>query len=103
MSDALTPTEIADIANGDFLVGEGDFTNLVFNGLQDWAPITVAPTDNFLGVNRSKDRERLAGIFYDGSTKTIRNAAIGGVHRSACRTGGRRPTGFDPSALSGSP
>lgn len=86
---ALTATEISDIANGDFLVGEGDFSNNVFNGIQDWVPETVALTDNFLGVNRSKDRERLAGIFYDGSSKTIRNAAISGVQHAKTMSGPR--------------
>jgi hypothetical protein len=85
----LTTTGINDIANGDFLVGEGDFTNLVFNGLQDWAPITVSPTDNFLGVNRSIDRERLAGIYWDGSAATIRNACIASVQHAKTMSGPR--------------
>jgi len=85
----LTTVGINDIAAGDFLVGEGDFTNLVFNGLQDWVPITVLPTDNFLGVNRSVDRERLAGIYWDGSAATIRNAAIAGVQHAKTMSGPR--------------
>lgn len=84
---AQVTTDITGIAAGDFLVGEGDFTNAVLNGVQDWAPETVLPTDNFLSVNRSRDRERLAGIFYDGSTKNIRNAAISGIQHAKMMAG----------------
>lgn len=86
---ALTASEITDIANGDLLVGQGDFTNSVLNGVQDWAPQTVSGADNFLTVNRSRDRERLAGIFYDGSAKSIRNAAISGVQHAKTMSGPR--------------
>jgi hypothetical protein len=80
-------TAMAAIANGDFIVGQGDFTNLVFNGLQDWVPASVSGSDSFLGVNRSVDRERLAGIYYDGSTKNIRNACIGAVQHAKTMAG----------------
>lgn len=83
-------TLMAAIANGDFIVGQGDFTNLCFNGLDDWAPIAVSPTDTFLGLaspGRSADRERLAGIYYDGSAKNIRNACIGAVQHAKTMAG----------------
>jgi hypothetical protein len=80
-------TDISTIANADLIVGRGDFTNNVFNGLPDWVPTTVATNDSFLGVNRSTDRDRLAGIYYDGSAKSIRNACISGVQRAKAYSG----------------
>ena len=86
---ALTGSEITDIANGDLLVGQGDFTNNVLNGVQDWAPETVTGADSFLSVNRSVDRERLAGIYYNGAAKAIRNAAISGIQHAKTMSGPR--------------
>lgn len=80
-------TAFSAIANGDFLVGQGDFTNAVFNGLPDWVPTTVSGSDSYLGVNRSTDRERLAGIYYDGSAKNTRAACIAGIQHAKTMSG----------------
>lgn len=80
-------TLMAAIANSDFLVGYGDFTNFVFNGLPDWVPTTVSGSDSYLGVNRSTDRERLAGIYYDGSAKNTRAACISGIQHAKTMSG----------------
>lgn len=80
-------TDIAALANADFIVGSGDFTNASFNGIVDWAPVTVAVNDSYLGVNRSADRERLAGVYYDGSGKNIRNACISAVQHAKTMAG----------------
>lgn len=55
---------------------QGD-SNAKISGLQAWVPQTVAGNDSFYGVNRSADRVRLAGVFYDGSGKSIEEAQIG--------------------------
>lgn len=78
-------TACAALANGDYIVQYGDFTNATFNGVQDWCPETVSGTDTYLGLSspgRAADRERLAGIFYDGSGKNIRNAFIGAIQHA---------------------
>jgi hypothetical protein len=51
--------------------------NLKLYGLADWLPQTD-PTggESFNGVDRSKDRTRLAGIYWDGSGQTIEEAFI---------------------------
>ena len=67
---------------GDGLYVEGDFvangatSGLSFKGLQAWIPESVSPGENFFGVDRSADRTRLAGIFYDGSAGTLEEALV---------------------------
>ncbi len=52
---------ITTFTAGDFLARQGDFDNTA-TGVQAWIPLASPGTsDNFLGVNRSVDRERLAG------------------------------------------
>lgn len=84
---AALATDISTLANADLIVGRGEFDNNVFNGLPDWVPTTVSGADSFLGVNRSTDRERLAGIYYDGSAKNIRSACISGVQHAKTMAG----------------
>lgn len=64
---------ISGIAVGDWLVRRGA-VDATIDGLDGWCPQT-AVTD-FLGVNQTLHRERLAGVYYDGSDKNIRNAFI---------------------------
>ena len=69
-------SEIASIADGDYLFAEGDFGS-AWSGLAGWIPYT-APTsgDSFYGVDRSDDVNRLAGLRYDGSGETIESAFL---------------------------
>lgn len=60
----------------DFLLVQGD-NNAKIKGLQAWLPATAPATnDNYFGVNRSVDRVRLAGVYYDGSAQSIEEALI---------------------------
>jgi hypothetical protein len=61
---------------GDFLVIQGD-NNMKMVGFAGWL-LSSAPStsDNFYGVNRSADRWRLAGGYYDGSAQPIEEALI---------------------------
>lgn len=70
---AGTPTSWA--AN-DFILQDGD-NNAKCKGLAAWLPST-APSggESFFGVDRSVDRTRLAGIYYDGSAQSIEEAII---------------------------
>lgn len=54
---------------------QGDL-NLKPKGLAGWIPSTVSNVDSFYGVNRSVDRTRLAGVYYDGSAQSIEEALI---------------------------
>jgi hypothetical protein len=69
---------------GDYLSVDGDIDESTFlgkyiKGVQAWLPISVASNDSFYGVNRYRDRDRLAGIYKDYSSKSIENAIILGV------------------------
>jgi hypothetical protein len=73
---------ITSLAVGDSIVGQGDGGNfaspvrsLSCDGVQAFCPVT--PSASFLGVDQTTDRERVAGIYYDGSTQNISNAFIG--------------------------
>lgn len=63
-------------AANDYLLVQGD-VNLKLTGLAGWLPST-APSggESFYGVDRSVDRARLAGIYYDGSGQSIEEALI---------------------------
>lgn len=64
---------------GDFLLVQGD-NNLKVKGLSAWLPVTDPTTgDSFFGVDRSVDRVRLAGLYYDGSAQNIEEALIDAV------------------------
>lgn len=60
---------------GDSLLIRGN-NNACITGLTGWLPATVAPGENFYGVDRSKDRSRLAGYYHDGSGSNIEEAII---------------------------
>jgi hypothetical protein len=76
---------VAAIAVGDFVFQDGDY-DLKMPGLSAWLPDT-APTlgDNFFGVDRSVDPERLAGLRFDGSSFSIEEALIKGASRLHAR------------------
>jgi hypothetical protein len=58
---------ITGIALGDLMVRKGDF-NKHIKGLAAWLPLVdPTPGESFFGVDRSVDRTRLAGVFYDGA------------------------------------
>ncbi len=66
-------------ANSDYLSLQGDL-NATGKGLAAWLPQTdPSGGESFFGVDRSKDRSRLAGIYYDGSNQNIEEALIDGI------------------------
>jgi len=77
----------ASWAATDYLSVEGDY-NAKMSGLGAWLPI-VRPTsaDNFYGVNRSFDADRLAGIYHDGSADSIEEALVDISAKTAERGG----------------
>jgi hypothetical protein len=63
------------VAN-DYLLVQGDNNNKV-SGLAAWLPSTApSSTDNFFGVNRSVDRVRLAGVYYNAAAESIEEGLI---------------------------
>ena len=69
-------TGIATAAPLDYIFVDGDY-DLAAPGLSGWLPDT-APTagDNFFGVDRSTDPERLGGLRFDGTSFSIEEALI---------------------------
>jgi hypothetical protein len=66
-------TIITGIAATDIIYRMGDFSNAA-TGLQAWIPSTApTATDNFLGVNRSIDGTRLAGIQYNAQQYNLKD------------------------------
>jgi len=63
-------------AASQYLAQDGNL-NAQPPGLAGWLPY-VAPTsgDNFFGVDRSSDVDRLAGVRYDGSSETVEEAVL---------------------------
>jgi hypothetical protein len=77
---------------GHFAVAKGD-ANLKFKGLTAWLPYgstrAAAVAASFFGVDRSEDPSLLAGIEYDATGDTIKEALIRG--EEAIRTIGGGP------------
>jgi len=72
----------------DFLLVQGDNNNTI-SGLSAWLPTTApSSTDNFYGVNRSADRIRLAGVYYNGASQSLEEALIDASMLTA-REGGK--------------
>lgn len=73
-----------NISIGDYIYRAGDKGN-GFNGFTDWIPYGTIPTnDDFLSVNRSVNRVRLAGSYLDGTTGNLEEVlekAINQVYR----------------------
>lgn len=72
--------DISGAAVTDYIVTKGDW-NLAPYGLMDWvvpgARTGLATT--FCNVDRSADADRLAGLYYDGSTQPMNEALIDGL------------------------
>lgn len=62
------------LTKGTYLFQKGDLTAIPTNGTRRmpgfaaWCPETIATTDNFWGMNRSRDRVRLGGVVHDVDT-----------------------------------
>ncbi len=92
-SEAAWNTTITNIAAGDYLYAEGDFSSgttaasIMFQGFNSWIP-TSAPSggESFFGVDRSVDT-RLHGQRYDGSSQLIEEALIDGQSVGAVEGG----------------
>jgi hypothetical protein len=71
-------TPAAWSASGLFLAQDGNL-NAQPPGLAGWLPF-VQPTtgDNFYGVDRSVDPDRLAGTRYDGTSENVEEAVLSG-------------------------
>lgn len=82
-ASAAWNTLIAAIAVGDKLILDGNFRN-VPTGFAGWLP-TVAPTsgDNFFGVDRSENPNRLAGVRVNGSGGAIDEILIEAANKVA--------------------
>ncbi len=72
---------VSGAAVGDWIITSGDL-GLAPYGLEDWllADRTYIST-SFCGVNRSSDPDRLAGLYYDGSTQPLNEALQDGLAR----------------------
>lgn len=86
-SDSNWTAQITSFAVNDYLFVQGDPTQAL-SGLDDWIP-AAAPTggDNFFGVDRSVDTNRLAGIRVTATNQPLEEALIEGASQCA-REGG---------------
>jgi hypothetical protein len=80
-TDSNWTSQISSLAANDYLFAYGDF-GLKARGLASWLPST-APTsgDSFLGVDRSVDPVRLAGVRYTGTGMSLETAIVQGCAR----------------------
>lgn len=78
-------TTFTGITAGDYINVQGDIGAKV-SGLSAWLPSSVTSTA-FFGVDRTADRVRLGGNYYDGSAAPIEEALIQGAVQAA-REGG---------------
>jgi len=72
-------------ANGDVICVHGDL-NAKLSGLGAWLPFTVTSA-TFFGQDRTKDKERLAGVYTDGRGLSLDEALINSAANVA-RAGG---------------
>lgn len=84
-TDVNISVGIAAATVNDFIFIDGDY-DLKMPGLTGWLP-DAAPTlgDNFFGVDRSVDAERLGGLRFDGSSFSIEEALIKTAARLSAR------------------
>lgn len=76
---ANVTTGISAAAAGDYIFAKGDHNNLP-SGFAAWLPWTdPSGGESYYGVDRSVDRQRLAGTKYDGSSQSLEEALIDGV------------------------
>lgn len=88
--------DLPNASNNNFQPSGSTLTNslLKLAGFAAWLPIAgPASNDSFFGVNRSIDTQRLAGVFFDGSSLSIEEALLQGTGRIALN-GGRVETGI---------
>lgn len=64
-------TTISALAVGDTLV-RATMSTVSLDGLKGWVPTAVTGADSFMGVNRSPYRTRLAGVYFDASSYSVR-------------------------------
>ena len=83
---AVQLTSTYAISSGDSLLAAGT-RNLQIFGLPAWLTETSVSTP-FYGVNRSKDKVRLSGLYFDGSSLSVKDAVVGAINRLA-REGGK--------------
>ncbi len=75
---------VAGLSVNDYLFVQGDAQNgagssVRIQGFAAWLPFgasAIASNDSFWGVNRSVDRTRLGGIYYDATSEPIEEALI---------------------------
>lgn len=72
---AATPTAWA--AN-DFIFRDGN-RNATMKGLAAWLPSSVSGGESFFGLDRSQDRDRLAGVYEDLSSLSVEDALVEGA------------------------
>lgn len=70
---------------GDVLFVQGDAYGVTgasrkLSGVPSWIPSSVT-SDSFFGQDRTKDKTRLGGVRYDGSSETIEEALISAAAR----------------------
>lgn len=74
----VSAAAITGLAVSDYVFAAGDY-DLGISGLAAWVPSTdPTASEDFWGVDRSKDSERLAGVRYDGSALPIEEAGLAG-------------------------
>lgn len=72
---------VAALAVNDFIYPDGDYDAKVF-GIRAWIPDTApGGGDNFLGVNRSEDAVRYAGVRVNAIGAPIKEALMQGLSR----------------------
>lgn len=88
--------DLPSLSNNNFQPSGSTGTNslLKLAGFAAWLPIaSPGSSDSFFGVNRSIDTQRLAGVFFDGSSLSLEEAILQGTGRIAMN-GGRVDTGI---------
>lgn len=88
--------DLPNASNNNFQPTGSSGTNslLKLAGFAAWLPISGPPvSDTFFGVNRNIDTQRLAGVFFNGSSFSLEEALLQGTGRIALN-GGRSDTGI---------
>ena len=87
---AITATA-STLTASNFIFRDGDY-GAKLSGLSAWIPSSVSGSDSFFGVNRSVDRQRLAGWYIDESTsgKPIEDSIIDAA-KVICRFAQAKP------------
>lgn len=70
---------VSGVSPGDFMYSAAGDLNAVVSGLRAWLPGSAVTNTPFFGVDRSRDKSRLAGMNFDGSAESIEEALIDGA------------------------